>query len=195
MADEFLIRPGRSSDAPGLARIQVANFQSDYANLLPQGFLEIFSVEDQEQDWNEILQTPSDEAVLVAEKITGQVAGYAIGRRSPWPAGGFEVELQSLHVKPGERGRGIGRSLISAVAARYLEAGQKGLYLWVLAENPARRLYERLGGELLGRKEWENNAYFETRIFEIAYGWQDLKGLMTATGRGRQNERRTIQSP
>ncbi len=55
--------------------------------------------------------------------------------RTPWI---------SIGVRPGARGQGIGEKLLRALIA---EAGLRGLGLClsVRSENPARRLYDRLG--------------------------------------------------
>jgi len=43
--------------------------------------------------------------------------------------------------------------------------------LWVLKSNPARKFYERMGGELIGEKQIEIGG---VRLIEIAYGWSAL---------------------
>jgi hypothetical protein len=42
--------------------------------------------------------------------------------------------------------------LIATLAQRLRQAGCASLMLWTLAENPARAIYERLGGQLIGQK-------------------------------------------
>lgn len=78
---------------------------------------------------------------LLAYDERGEVAGVAAlavrGRRG-WVAG--------LAVVPGQRGRGRGRELMSALLARARSIGLGRLSLEVLAANtPARRLYESEG--------------------------------------------------
>jgi hypothetical protein len=43
--------------------------------------------------------------------------------------------------------------------------------VWVLALNPARRFYERLGGKVIGHKAIELGGQI---FLEVAYGWQSL---------------------
>ncbi len=47
--------------------------------------------------------------------------------------------------------------------------------VWVLADNPFRRFYERLGGKLFCEKEIEIG---EQKLLEVAYGWDDLGALL-----------------
>jgi hypothetical protein len=48
------------------------------------------------------------------------------------------------------------------------------MMVWVLADNPSRAFYERLGGEPLAEKliEWAG-----VQLVEVALGWRELAGL------------------
>jgi ribosomal protein S18 acetylase RimI-like enzyme len=49
------------------------------------------------------------------------------------------------------------------------------MYLGVLEENhPARKFYERLGGELAGKQPIELG---DSRLTEVAYSWKDISQL------------------
>ncbi len=98
---------------------------------------------DTEARWRERLSsTPLN---LVAE-----VRGVAVGIVSagePWePGADCEVELASMWVTPGGRGRGVGDALIGAVVEWARLQGFGRLVLWVRQGNGwARALYERNG--------------------------------------------------
>jgi ribosomal protein S18 acetylase RimI-like enzyme len=85
---------------------------------------------------------------FIAER-NGEIIGAAWARRFSAeelrvPYGDDEAPKVSIGVRPNARGQGVGeklmRALIDAAARRGL-----GLCLSVRSENPARRLYERLG--------------------------------------------------
>ena len=88
-------------------------------------------------------------AVLVAE-IDGQVVGVCqlIVFRHLQTRGGLCAEVESVHVHPDHRGRGIGTVLMRAAVQR---ARELGCYRVQLTSNNARpdahRFYERLGFE------------------------------------------------
>jgi len=56
----------------------------------------------------------------------------------------------SIGVLPAQRGRGVGTSLLAALIKSARELGRPALSLSVEADNPARRLYERFGFQVVG---------------------------------------------
>lgn len=53
--------------------------------------------------------------------------------------------LNDLYVKPKNRDQGVGEALINKAKALCEEEQNKGLALQTAADNPAQKLYERLG--------------------------------------------------
>lgn len=171
------IRTAVYGDAESLATIQVDSYRSAYAGILPQAYLEHFSYPEQAQDWRELLSQPQDFILLVAESDTGDLTGYALGHLGRTELTEYDSELDALHVRLGQQRQGIGRALIAEMANRLEAAGANSLMLWVLVQNPARALYERLGGVPLGRRPLtlgEGDIVAE----EAAYGWKDIKKLI-----------------
>jgi ribosomal protein S18 acetylase RimI-like enzyme len=79
----------------------------------------------------------------------GEIIGAAWARRIPAeefgvPFGDDEAPKVSIGVKPDARGEGVGEKLMRALIGEAARRGL-GLCLSVRCENPARRLYERLG--------------------------------------------------
>lgn len=182
----MLIRPAQPADSPQLARIQVDSFRTAYAPIFPADYLAQFSYEEQEQDWRDLLTAPMSDFLLVAENGNGEILGYALGRPGRSRPGrssdtlGYDGELVSLHVRRPDHRQGVGRALVQAVAGRFQQLGAASMMLWVLADNPARHFYEKLGGRLLpDQKEWGGNAEYGLQVVEVAYGWSDLAGLQT----------------
>jgi hypothetical protein len=52
--------------------------------------------------------------------------------------------------------------------------GSSSAVIWVLAGNPARFFYERMGGRRVAERE---EALWNVVLPEAAYGWDDLKAL------------------
>lgn len=177
------IRRAEVQDSASLAQIQIDSYRTSYAGILPPSYLEGFSYREQEQDWRDLLSSGSDDVLYVAETESGEIVGYALGRPGPSPIPPYDGELVALHVRPSHQGQGIGQRLIASVTEELQRRGSTALMLWVLEKNPARALYERLGGQELGQKDWDGNEAFGIEIKELAYGWLNIQALGAPTER------------
>lgn len=173
------VRSTTTEDSAALAYIQVDSYQTAYAGILPQSCLDHFTYAEQEQDWRDWFSAGSADVLLVAETGAGEIVGYGFGRPGPSGIPPYDGELVSLHVRRSQRRRGVGRQLVAAVAAELQARGCASLMLWVLAENPARGFYERLGGQSLGQHKemryWDEDQ--GPAAIEVAYGWLDIESL------------------
>ena len=86
------------------------------------------------------------------------------------------AEILALHVRQAYQGKGIGSALLMAAIGQLLESGCRSVMLWTLQGNPARRWYERLGGEMLGEKRYQVEDW---EVIEVAYGWETISGLLS----------------
>lgn len=174
-----IVRPAEPGDAPALAEIQIASYRSAYADIFPQSYLDHFSLEEQTADWRELISAGERAGILlVAEDESGAVAGYALARpASALPT--YDSELVSLHVRRSCQGQGFGKALIFDAARRLQQAGCASMMLWVLEQNsPSRRLYEHLGGRLIGWHTINLGEDGEISADEVAYGWPTINGLL-----------------
>ena len=166
------VRDATLEDCAALADIQINSYHSAYADLLPAEYLAVFSHEEQEQDWKDLIEEKRD-LLLVAENEEGYLLGYALAKRLP---DGAECELVALHVRRECHGQGAGRALVSAVARRMQALGCRSLMLTVMEGNPAVQFYEHLGGQRCGEKYFEIEA-FNFRHKELAYCWEKIEDL------------------
>lgn len=74
------------------------------------------------------------------------------------------------------QGKGIGRQLTVAVARALMARNFTTMLVWVLAENPACKFYEALGGQAVTEK---TETIDGKALREIGYGWQNITPLMT----------------
>lgn len=141
-------RAGNASSAGGTGRVyDVGPFGQDATNVRvePRGSPLI--------DW---LEEPPGEAILAAlpfERLVGERRGrYLVAWLGGVPVGHLHLadgdvpELQDVYVAAGHRGRGIASALIDAAEAASVARGAASTRIEVsLANDDARRLYERLG--------------------------------------------------
>jgi RimJ/RimL family protein N-acetyltransferase len=78
-------------------------------------------------------------ATLDVIEVDGESAGRLYVHRGP-----NDIRIMDIALAPAFRGRGIGTELLRALMAQAQESGRK-LSIHVEMNNPARKLYERLG--------------------------------------------------
>jgi len=173
------IRAARIEDSAGVARVQVDSYQTAYAGIFPQDYLDHFTYEEQTQDWRDLLSGETRDLLSVAVNDSGEVIGYALGRPGPAGVEPYDCELVALHVRKPCQGHGVGGALMAAMAERLRQAGCTALLLWVLEKNGrARAVYEHLGGQPARQQTIrlgdEEDAF---AAIEVAYGWPDISRL------------------
>lgn len=88
----------------------------------------------------------------VAE-VAGEVVGFALWFRnfSTW-RGVHGIYLEDLYVREAQRGSGLGKALLAALARECVDRGYARLEWWVLNWNPATGFYASLGAKAMD--EW-----------------------------------------
>jgi [ribosomal protein S18]-alanine N-acetyltransferase len=106
--------------------------------------------------WSELAGVPETRSYVVAELAAGapgaetgsNLAGYA-----GLMVGGVEADIQTVAVRPDQRGTGLGRTLTEWLVDEARSRSCTRVMLEVRdGNNPARRLYTRLGFEPVGRR-------------------------------------------
>src|ERR1700730_6013317 len=165
-----MIRPAKVEDAPAIARVHVASWQSTYRSMLPDEFLASLSESGYAERWKRVIGEGTSK-VYVAED-GGEVVGFASGGRERAGEKGYVGELYAIYVIDAAQRRGFGRELVRASVAGLRELGLDDMIIWVLRDNqPARRFYERLGGMYVRAQPIPIGA---VTLEEGSYGWVRL---------------------
>lgn len=167
---DYVITPAGPADAAELARVHVRSWRETYPGLLPQTFLSAMREEAHARRFrSELSRQKRGDVMLIVEGAAGAV-GYAAGALTPG-AQWADCEIFTLYLVRPAQGLGLGRALFGAASRVFKAEGARSLVLTVLSGNrPARRFYERLGGEAFAEfpaKGWGG-------ISETAYRWPDI---------------------
>jgi ribosomal protein S18 acetylase RimI-like enzyme len=150
------VRAARESDAPGLARVQVASWRAAFAGLVPDAVIAGLTSEEAvgqfTERWRAAISAPptSRHRVHVAVEKPGdpEILGFAAAGPATdedlWP--GTDGELYELHVTPEVASEGHDQRLLNAVADTFAEDGFSTGYTWVLAQDEARIGFLEAGG-------------------------------------------------
>ncbi len=172
-----MIREAGVADAAAIARVQVDTWRTAYAGIVPAAYLAAASYAESEERWRERLlgAVERNGFAYVAEDAAAAVIGFAVGGPERYGDLIYSGELYGLYILDSYQRQGIGRRLVTAVARRLREQGHLALLVWVLARNPARAFYEKLGGQPLYRRTISVGG---AELEEVAYGWPDT-GFLT----------------
>jgi ribosomal-protein-alanine N-acetyltransferase len=126
-----VVEPAEMRDATRLARLHGASFHRGWG----------------EAEFEEML---SQRNTLVHRlRLGSKFIGFAVSRMAA-----DEAEILSIAVAPGYRGRGLSRQLLHTHLGHLAGRGVRTVFLEVEENNqPARRLYDRAGFAVAGRRE------------------------------------------
>jgi ribosomal-protein-alanine N-acetyltransferase len=126
-----VVEPATLRDVPDLARLHAASFHRGWGK-------------------GEFEQMLREQNTLVHRlKLGGKLVGFAVSRIAA-----DEAEILSVAVSPGHRGRGLSRDLFLTHLGHLAGRGVTTVFLEVEENNqPARRLYDRTGFTVSGRRE------------------------------------------
>jgi ribosomal protein S18 acetylase RimI-like enzyme len=167
------LRPATPADARAIARIHVETWRTTYAGMLPDKTLIGMNVDAKASAWRRALSAPEAIAggVLLAEAEGTGPIGFASSGRNRMPALPFAGEVQTLYVQPDWQNQGVGRRLLQGCFATLRHRGFGSAVVWVLADNPARFFYERMGGKRAGERD---EPLWGIVVHELAYGWTEI---------------------
>jgi ribosomal-protein-alanine N-acetyltransferase len=126
-----VVEPASLRDAPSLAKLHGASFHRGWG----------------EGEFEEML---SQRNTLVHRlRLRSKFIGFAVSRMAA-----DEAEILSIAIAPGQRGRGLSRQLLLTHLGHLAGRGVRTVFLEVEENNqPARRLYDRAGFIVAGRRE------------------------------------------
>ncbi len=171
------VREANLADAGLIARVHVDSTRTTYAGIMPEQYLAGLTYGGSESRWARMLGADQGIPTTVVVEIGDQgVVGFARGGLESQGNNQFTGELHIIYILQEFHHMGLGRRLMSAIAARLLSNGIGSMLVWVLEDNhPARRFFESMGGEHVG---WKLRPTGGTELAAVSYGWKNLAGLV-----------------
>jgi ribosomal protein S18 acetylase RimI-like enzyme len=167
------IRKAALSDAEEIARVHVDSWRCAYRGFVPASILDELSYEQKARQWEKTLCAMAhQEFVYVAENAAQQIVGFASGGPALFKDNSlYRGELFTLYILDDYQRQGLGQRLFLQVVECLLQLELPSMLIWVLTENPARRFYEKLGGELVATGSYQIQGI---ELPQVAYGWLDI---------------------
>ena len=169
---QFTIRRATSADANEVAAVHVAAWEGSYRGIMPDEEFEKRPVERRRVQWAQWLATDGL-IVLVACDENETMLGFTAARLFDPPESGYDSYLATLYLRPEFKGRGLGISLLKAVANELYARGARNMVLRTLRLNPARLFYEKLGARLVA-----DGVPIDAGVFDdVVYAFDNLAEL------------------
>ena len=144
-APRVIIRAARLSDAFGITRAQVDTSRLTYRELLSRHAIGRLRFAAQLHCWQSILREVDSRVEVHVVEARGELVGFAAGGPARIDVGNYAAELYAIYVLPRHQRRGLGARLFSSVAYALSRRGLTPMFLWVLANNPAKRFLKGSG--------------------------------------------------
>jgi GNAT superfamily N-acetyltransferase len=167
------VRAAVIHDARAIAEVHVESWKSTYRGIFPEALLKGLSVEKRESFWRDSLAAPEppSPATLVGCDACGNVVAFVSGGKERTGQLGCDGEIYAIYLRQEAQRKGLGASLVRQFVHELDARGFGSMAVWVLALNPSRKFYERLGGTVIAQQQIEQGGQ---PFVEVAYGWQSL---------------------
>ncbi len=152
------------------------SWRTTYRGIVPDSYLAGLSYDKRENSWKSAIENEISVVFVAEAESPKQIVGFVKGgeERSKNPE--YTGELGAIYLLEDYRGQGIGQRLVLTLVKKLIDRGHHSMLVWVLAKNPYRRFYEKLGGKYLRSQQIDiGGSSYE----EIAYGWKDLDAMIT----------------
>ena len=167
----IVCRPARLADTRAIAEVYIDTWQSAYANTLPDHVLVGMKPDKLSISFARALEHRTEIIMVVDHPEHGIIAMGSAGENRGAHST-YAGEVYTLYVHPDSQNEGIGEILMAHLFRALVQAGNNSAVIWVLAANPSRFFYERMGGKHTGERK---ETLWGTTLQEWAYGWTDLK--------------------
>jgi GNAT superfamily N-acetyltransferase len=144
-------RDATIDDIAAVAALHTASWRDAYSSIYDAAFLAGPVEQDRLDVWTGRFTHPDASQRTILAEEDGRLIGFVClfgAKDAQWGS-----LVDNLHVRPGERSKGLGRQLLQLAAQWARQAHPSaGLYLWVYEANAAAcRFYTRLGGRSVER--------------------------------------------
>src|SRR5579864_4294968 len=168
---EIIIRPAMPEDAPYLASVNIASWQSTYRGLIADEVLDEMKFEQYLAKWENTLasQEKGNGFCFAAENESGKMMGYSLCGKNSHPELPFDGELYAIYLLKEYQGKGIGKKLFLRSIEEFKNTGVQSFLLFVLSSNTgSRKFYESFKPDFTADETIMigNGAYCD-----VCYGW------------------------
>lgn len=161
------------ADAEGIAKVHVDSWETTYANIIPEEYLNNLTYERRAQLWRNNIPNYD---VFVAENKENDIVGFSSGgeeRTGKYPS--YSGELYAIYILKEYQRNGLGKLLVKPVIEELKQKNISTMIVKVLEDNDSYLFYEALGGEKIDTVEEQISG---KKLNECVYGWEDIRVIV-----------------
>ena len=168
------IRKATIDDAKGIAKVHVDSWRTTYKGIIPDDFLMKLSYEQRTDLWIRNLSR-TENYVIVAENIEGEVIGFAVLAKRETNIVPNSTDLTSIYLLEEYQGKGIGRKLLKQIFMQVKQQGYEKVFVDVLEENKTCAFYEYYGAKLFDNVQIKIGGKL---LDERIYVWENCEDVL-----------------
>jgi ribosomal protein S18 acetylase RimI-like enzyme len=173
------IRKADVKDAEAIAKVRIDTWRTTYQGIFPGEVLARLSYDQARHRWETVyLSSKSHDTVYVAEEDLSKVVGFVKCGQDRDNDPTYKGEVIAMYILQSMQRKGIGKQLMVAAAKDLKSRGFDSMIVWVLADNPSRHFYDKLGGEHV---QTRNITIGGKQFQEFGYGWKNLDSMLAIT--------------
>ncbi|OQR56115.1 GNAT family N-acetyltransferase [Bacillus sp. CDB3] len=170
---EIHIRLATKEDIGEIAKVHVGSWKTTYKEIFSNEILDNITYEQREKLWKSIFQKEDEHQYrFVAETLNGKIIGFIDGGVERTGTYNCDGELYAIYILQEYQGMKIGKRLFQALLSNCKKDNMQSLLVWVVANNPSKKFYEKYNPEKIDTKFLEG-----LNVEEIAYAWRDMDRL------------------
>ncbi|MEI2301990.1 GNAT family N-acetyltransferase [Ensifer sp. MJa1] len=149
--EKVTIRQASLADADAIAHFHVRVWRQTYRDLAPPEVYALLDETRRRSTWREKLAAEDPDQIVLLAQLEGRPVAIGAAGAPSAAIFGDHGEIKNLYVDPNVKRQGIGRTLLSRLAAHLVERGFPGVGVGVVDGNePAVAFYDALGGQRAG---------------------------------------------
>ncbi|MBP2650101.1 MAG: family N-acetyltransferase [Firmicutes bacterium] len=171
------IRLAKDDDIKSIAKIHINNWKNTYRGSFPSDYLDGLKYNDAEKEWMKYLEQ-EDAFIYLAVSEENIIFGFAACKMNTETP--CSSKLDSLHVNELNRGQGIAKQLILAIAKHFQARQINSMTLWAVETNEhAISIYKHLGAKIYNH---EIRHFDWVKVRQVGLIWNDISCLCKKMG-------------
>lgn len=145
-----MIRKANTTDSYNIAKLIVSGWQTAYAGLIDDNFLNSMSADFMSEKWESNIKNQNEDDNIYVYEENNKILGIIRFGKPADVTMNYNAEIHVLYIEPSLKRNGIGTKLFNFAKDYLISKNTTNLIIWCLKTNlPSIRFYEKMGGKVI----------------------------------------------